>query len=186
MSQTFTEDGVNVLPDNFVTRDQLIAWALNLQPKTGTMLAAVQGLVTTGIIRVTNATPGSQAMDTVSLTATGAAVINMASVAALRQYQVDFETLTGSGAANPAIFLTRLVSTSGGPYAITLAAGTYNGQLKCFSAPVLTTQNFVLTGTLAGISSITFGTAGGGIGYSALLQWDGASWQWQGGNGVVA
>jgi len=184
MSRTF-EDGASPLPQNFVTRDELIDWVQEQQPIPGTMLAAVQGLVTTGIVRVTNASPGNAAMDTVAMSAMGASIVNITNIGALRQLEVDYETLTGSGSVNPAKFLTLLASTSGGPYAITIAAGTYIGQLKYLNSPVTTTQNFVLTGALAGIAQIEFGTAGGGVGYTALLQWDGAKWQWLGGNALV-
>lgn len=186
MSQTFIDDGVNALPQNFVTRQQLIDWVQNQQPKPGTMLSALQILATTGIVRVTNASPGAAVIDTVAMSATGTDIVNITNIAALRQYIVDVETLTGNGAATPAVFLTLLASVAGGPYAITLAAGTYTGQLKYFNSPLTTTQNFVLTGTLTDMAQIEFGGAGGGIGHSALLQWDGAGWTWQGGNALVS
>lgn len=185
MSRTFTDDVTKLLPTNFVTRQQLSDWVQYQQPQRGTVLGELQLLTNVGVVKV-EGEPNLRTATLLPSQATGELVLNQPNLSSLRQYQVDRETLSTSGQCDPNKLLTVFSSTSGGPYAMSLAAGNYVGQLKMFSTPMASTQVFVLSATFTGFASITFGSSGGGIGYTALLEWDGGGWSWQGGNALIA
>ena len=91
------------------------------------------------------------------------------------------ETLTGAGACSLSKRVTLFNNTSGGPYAMTLAAGSYTGHEKFVMA---------LNGSSSAVFNLTVSSAGNGIGVLVFpsaatargvwLKWDGAAWQWVG------
>ncbi len=91
------------------------------------------------------------------------------------------ETLTGAGACSLTHRVTLFNNTSGGPYAMTLAAGSYTGHEKFVMA---------LNGSGSSVFNLTVSSAGNGVGVlvfpsaatarGVLLKWDGAAWQWAG------
>lgn len=78
-------------------------------------------------------------------------------------------------------FLDKEISEPAAPVAITLPNGNYRSQLKTIlirSDKLLTTERFNVSGTFAGFTSIYFD----GVGFNAILQWDGVAWQILSGN----
>lgn len=173
------------LPSNNVTRTELLNWAYGLQFATGTMAKALDELASTGLIELTNAGAGTKAAAIVPVTATGKAVVNVASYNALRQAITDSETVSTATSLDLTKLVTLLSATAGANLPITIGAGSYVGQQKIIMLLAASARDFELTGTFLGFTSITFGDYGGGVGYSALLEWDGAAWTWIGGNAAV-
>jgi len=92
------------------------------------------------------------------------------------------QTLTVAGAASLGVAVTYLATASGGPHAITIPSGTYEGQVKRIQVRgdlVSTTASWTLTGSfitpIAGFKFDTYST-------SLILEWDGQKWHNTGGN----
>lgn len=98
------------------------------------------------------------------------------------QSPVD-QSLYGAGAINLNSLTTLLESTAdqSEPLVVTLPDGNYPRQTKQILVPFAnkdTTATFRVTGTFVGFGSLLFDK----IGWSGLLEWDGAGWHLIGGN----
>lgn len=102
------------------------------------------------------------------------------------------QLLGGAGVVSLTVDVTYLSQTAinpqdqsgNGPYAVTLPNGNYKRQYKrifVVAGNAATTATFTVTGTFVGFTSLTFNT----LAWSAMLEWDGAGWQWIGGNAVI-
>ena len=92
------------------------------------------------------------------------------------------QTLTGPGAIILGEGKTTLNSTTGGPHALTMPNGQYDGQVHRINIrgdAVASTATWNLTGTF--ITPIT-GFQFDSIGQSLVLEWDGHGWHNSGGN----
>lgn len=92
------------------------------------------------------------------------------------------QTLTVAGAVSLGVAVTYLATASGGPHALTIPSGQYEGQVKRIQVRgdlVATTATWTLTGSfvtpIVGFSFHTTGT-------SLILEWDGHKWHNTGGN----
>lgn len=96
----------------------------------------------------------------------------------------NIETVTGAAALNLNKITSNLDQTTPGPYAITIASGTFVGQQKRITCKNGTSSaEFDLTGTFTkGITTYKFGNISGAFAGSLVLQWDGASWHFMGGD----
>ena len=113
------------------------------------------------------------------LNALGAPTVSTADVSA-QDFETS-ETLTAAGACSLTKRVTLLNQTVGGPFAMTLAAGSYTGHEKFVLA---------LNGASSAVFNLTVSSAGNGLGVlvfpsaatdrGVLLKWDGAAWQWVG------
>ncbi len=92
------------------------------------------------------------------------------------------QTLNGNGTINLLFDQVFLVATEGGPYAVVLPDGRPDRAkvLRIYVPGTGTeTVTFVVSGTFAkNVASYTFNALGG----SLVLEWDGAAWQYIGGD----
>ena len=79
-------------------------------------------------------------------------------------------------------YLDRLGQNPSVPVNITIPDGNHKGQSKRIyirGEKLATTETFILSGNFAGFTSLTFD----GVGFSAVLEWDGSSsWLFLAGN----
>jgi hypothetical protein len=83
--------------------------------------------------------------------------------------------------AHDPTYLEKVVSDPSASVTVTLPNGNRKGQHKRIMIPgdsLATTETFTVSGTFAGFTTLTFDA----VGYNALLEWDGAAWQFMGGN----
>lgn len=98
-------------------------------------------------------------------------------------FRVGVQTLVDNGTIDITRRITQLDQTVAGssPYAITLPNGTYKGQIKEIEIPsanLTATSSWLLSGTFAKYTSLTFDS----LGFNAMLRFDGTGWQLIGGN----
>ncbi len=146
-------------------------------PVDGTAAAAIASDLAQEIVDLANtSTPGGASLigvfDTLSLITATTVEGALAEIAkAILGFGVAPQELSGAGAANVTALVTNFTST-GGAQAISLANGTYTGQLKVVHHTV-DGGSGVLTPTTAGnFASFTLTN----IHDACLLQWSGSAW----------
>lgn len=94
------------------------------------------------------------------------------------------QTIKGTGSVDLMSDTTLLVATVNNPpkpISVTLPNGNFQRQMKRIYIPgdqIANSESFNVTGKYAGYDTLTFNQ----LGFSAVLEWDGATWQIIGGN----
>lgn len=173
--QVIAADGTqdsSELPQNNVTREEMRKWLMDAKPKSVAAIGGLENAATPGVVVLKNATEGAKQISTDPLDVS-ASVETAAS-------------LSGAGAVSVTKRTTKLTGASGGPFALTLPDGAFDGQevfLRVTNPASTASWVASALGNLIGFTGFTLDK----VGHSLHLKWDGtgATWAVVGGNAAM-